>query len=94
MFSISTRIYVLPKVCGKACAWAVVCLWEGCVQALALLHTVFDGHLKPWINQTFTTALYTKVTQTYVACVYNFASVYGRFCTVSTRPTNITTTFI
>lgn len=89
---ISSRLGYLPKVCGKGCAHAVGLLWAGCVWFSGLTHTPRVVYLSLWKTKDLYTVLYTKITQLGCAIVHISTPVVGHFYTLSTRPTNITTT--
>lgn len=94
MLRISTRIYVAPILCGKACGRIVGALWQVCGQNFMVSHNTQLNPKVLWISPASFPILHTNYTHVLPTTVYNFTSVTEHLYTLSTLLTNITTTYI
>lgn len=93
-FIISTRLVAVPNVCGKACAYYKGLLWDACGQFLGFVHSVVFSSYALRTTSSLYHGLYTKCTRLYTPLFSLFTPVEVHLYTVSTVPTNITTTYI
>lgn len=90
----STRVATVPKSCGKACVYVGGIVWAGCGQFLGFVTAPGSFQQSLRTSAYLYNELYTKCTRLYTPLFSLFTPVSRRLYTVSTAPTNITTTYI
>lgn len=94
LFSTGSRGALLPNVGGKACAQAVRTMWAGSGTKMSDFYTNVRTQRSLRITTPTKPSLYTKCMQICTATQRLLNGVNFEFYTVSTGPTNITTTYI